>query len=591
LTYYEWCGYAFTVTAVKRNVLTGRVEQNAGVGVREKRTIMVLLLGVVLAAALLAGASRIARGRVLARASQLSFRVSPDAVDDPGQRLEITWMTAPYTPSARNGTWIQRRLEEAFNIDINPVFLGYGQKKELFFAGGDIPDVCWEGDPISVQRLAYHGFIAEVPYELILKHAPDYVALINREAPATWLYSYWDGRNWGLPTLWLNGARIGMGAWRQDWLERVGIEKVPETLDEFHEALRRFVTDDPNGSGVADTYGMMGQIEWWRCYTEIFGAFGIGPFAWTERDGQAVWSGILPEARQALGVLRQWYAEGIIHPDFVSAVPGASEQKFLNGQIGYLSDGVGSVRALDKTKPRSLVSQLQLLSGPGAEVVAGPPPRGPAGEQGAWCWGGGGNVIVFGRPTVDSPEKVVRLLKLFNELVVNEELFVESKIGKRGLHWDLMDPAVGKSSGIRILPPYDIPHRAKREALMGSDNLGGGWVFSPNCGDPAIYNKYREPHELAFIRDNRLVELRIRDIFMKPDVVPSAGLLFADLRVFQETVYAEIIRGEKPLDYFDTFVAEWNRRGGDVLTREANELLKIRSEIYRKVGVDEGDAE
>ena len=547
------------------------------------KSIFYILIAISGLTVLMAVLSYIARERVLSRSH--SVRIPLDTQDDPSTRLQITWTGAPYCPTAYDGVWIQRRLEEVFNIQIKPVHLGFGQKKELFFSGGDLPDLSWEGDPISVQRLAYHGFIAEIPYELILKHAPDYVALMNREAPATWLYSYWEGRNWGLPTMWLDGAHAAAGAWRMDWLRRVGISSVPETLEEAHFALKKFTEGDPDGNGRNDTWGLMGQIDWWRCFTEYFGAFGIGPFAWTERDGKALWSGTLPEARQALAVLSQWHSEGLIHPDFVTSMPGASEQKFLNGRTGYLEGGCGSIRNLDPNDPNSLISKLRALSGHDAEIAPGPLPIGPDGKRGAWCWGGGGNIVVFGLPTVNDPAKVVRLLKLLNELVINEALFVESKVGERGLHWDYVDPLIGKSDGIKMLPPFDTPQMARREAITTSGDLGGGGVFSPNCGDPKIYNKYRKPEEQEFIEKYKLEEYRIRDIFMKPDVVPSAGELLSDLRNYQETTFAEIIRGEKSLDDFDTFVEEWYRRGGDRLTQEANELLVARNRIFEAVGV------
>jgi putative aldouronate transport system substrate-binding protein len=253
--------------------------------------------------------------------------------------------------------------------------------------------------------------------------------------------------------------------------------------------------------------------------------------------------------------------------------------------VGYLEGACGSVRALDTEDPNSLISRLRALNGPEAEIVPGPLPQGPEGKRGAWCWGGGGNILVFGLPTVDRPEKVVRILKLLNELVINEALFVESKVGKQGLHWDYSDPEIGKSSGIRMLPPFDLPQSAKREAIVTSGDLGGGGVFSPNCGDPAIYNKYRRPAAIAYIKTHRLEELRIRDIFMKPDVVPSAGELLSDLLNFQETSFAQIIRGDKDLDYFDHFVEEWYLRGGQRLTEEANHLLAARNRIYEAVGV------
>ena len=74
-------------------------------------------------------------------------------------------------------------------------------------------------------------------------------------------------------------------------------------------------------------------------------------------------------------------------------------------------------------------------------------------------------------------------------------------------------------------------------------------------------------------------------LFGKPDVVPSSIKHLRDLRNLQMTAYAEIVRGERSLDYFDAFVAEWMERGGAEMTQEAREIYKVREEIYRKVGV------
>ena len=42
----------------------------------------------------------------------------------------------------------------------------------------------------------------------------------------------------------------------------------------------------------------------------------------------------------------------------------------------------------------------------------------------------------------------------------------------------------------------------------------------------------------------------------------------------REQVYVEIITGEKPVDYFDTFVSEWKQNGGDKMVEAANEWYK-----------------
>ena len=511
-----------------------------------------------------------------------------NATDDESRRLTLGWMGPPYHPSATEGTWVERMMEERFNVDLKPVFLGYGQASEvkaLMYSGGDLPDISWEGDPTTIQQFAHQGFLAEIPYELLLKYAPSYVQLVNRYAPAAWLVSYWNGGNYGIPNLWLDGQHPAPGLWRMDWLRKVGISKVPETLEEMHFALKKFVEEDPDGNGQRDTYGTSSIMWFWCSFNEVYGAFGVAPSTWLERGGKAVWSGTLPGAKEALSLLRQWYAEGLIHPDFVTDDMSMLYQKFLNGKIGYL--GTGGFNDLDTSNPNSVICKLRLLCNkPDAELALGHFPKGPRGECGSWCWGGVGNIWVFGRQVADHPEKAVRILKMLEAVTTNETLFVESKIGRRGIHWEYIDPAVGKEAGIRYLPPYDQPQVARREVLPSTPDLAGGAFFNlSNCGDPAIYNQYRPRGLVESLDTYQNPKYGIKDILGKSDAVPSAGVYLKNLRDYQQAVFAQIIRGDVGLDTFDAFVKGWYERGGARLTKEANELMQARNRIYSRMGV------
>ena len=53
----------------------------------------------------------------------------------------------------------------------------------------------------------------------------------------------------------MNGARPTVLVWRKDWLEKVGIEKIPSTIEEFETAIRAFKEQDPDGNGKNDTFG------------------------------------------------------------------------------------------------------------------------------------------------------------------------------------------------------------------------------------------------------------------------------------------------------------------------------------------------
>ena len=50
--------------------------------------------------------------------------------------------------------------------------------------------------------------------------------------------------------------------------------------------------------------------------------------------------------------------------------------------------------------------------------------------------------------------------------------------------------------------------------------------------------------------------------------LPSASKYQAEIDKIRSEAYVEIITG-KPIDYFDTFVANWRARGGSVLEEEA----------------------
>ena len=525
---------------------------------------------------------------------------------DPNATITVVWMGPPYSVTALEGTWIERHLEERFKLDLKPVFLAgadYQFKKPMMFAGGKVPDVTWEADPINVQLDAKNGFIVPIPYELILEHAPAYVRLINETAPEAWMYSYYKaegdtfGRNLGVPTIWSDGKYPSPGLWRKDWLEKVGIAKVPETLDEMYAALKKFREEDPDGNGRKDTYGMSADsAAWYRTFGEIYGAFGaktdtkgLRPYDWIERDGKVLWGGVTPEAKQALAMLRRWYAEELIHPDFIIDRGEEATRKFLNGKTGYLSHGAGwGNMDTDPDQPNTLINTLAKIN-PRAKLVPGVPPIGPNGHRGVRIWGGGGNTMVFGSGVRGKPELVIRILKMWNEMAAacfeddpgENNLMVISKCGKRGLHYEYKD-GKSPSSGLKRVPPYDQTSVAQAE-IVGL-YLAGGSFFSPCGASVSLTNSHRAADEVAFRKKHQRLEWGLTDVFLKPDVVPSAGRYHQDLVQLQTAVYTDIITDREPLGRFDTFVTEWYDGGGRQMTDEANELWTDMNQVYKIVG-------
>lgn len=502
-------------------------------------------------------------------------------VDDQDQELEIHWLGKG---RGVEGSWIEKMLEARFNVELKPIFLtpeAFLRKKPLLFAGGMIPDVCFE-PPGHIRTDAHHGFLLELPYELIKEHAPAYFRKINEVDPTGWISANYKGKNYGLPLNYVKGLYPRPGIWRMDWLRNLGIDKVPVTLDEWYEALRAIRYGDPNGTGKMDTYGMSADMatSWNRSFPDVFCAFGVLPFEWVERDGKIVWGGCLPETKQALALLQAWRTEGLIDPDFVIENAKSVERKFASGRLGYV-DYEGRLGSLDLKIPSSYANRLRQLDTK-AELAVGAFPVGPTGHRGGRIHGGSGNAVAFGAHLAREPEKVVRVLTMFEAMATNENLAIQTLLGKRGLHWDYRDEEVGPGSGTKRLPPYEDRYRAQREAI---GKLDSGSFFHPDTPGPAMMDKYTPQKFLAFRRKHRRSEWARRDALGRTSYVPQADAYLADLRRMQQIVFTEIIRGDKDVDYFETFVRNWKVQGGDILLNEANEMTARRDEIYRKVGV------
>ena len=508
--------------------------------------------------------------------------------DNKSEELHITYMGTPYFPNASECGYIELMLENRFNIQFEPVFLdlnAYQQTKPLMLAAGSAPDVWGEADPITLQQAIRHNLIMEIPYDLIKQHAPNYVKIINSFAPQSWLFSYAQGKNYGVPTIWTDGIYPYQCIWRKDWLNNVGIKKTPETLEEMYAALYMFRHCDPDKNGKKDTYGLTTNYDWWWMqFSEIFGASGVLPYDWTIHDGKIVWGGVLPETKSTLKLLHKWYADELIDPDFIiNKNEDAEERAFVSGRVGYAcgatSHGAASFDNFDETAPASLVSKLHTLC-PDAQITIGVLPLGPQGKRGIRVWGGGGNIFVFSARLNNHPQKILRILVMWEQMCTDPNLFIESKAGKRTVHWDYRNNA-NASGGLKLLPPYDNPHRAT--AAVVNLSLGGGPYWNPCGAMPIFLEQFYSQKEIAFNQAHRNPALGLKDVFLKPDVVPSAGKYLRVLRERQKTVFAQIIRGDKPIEAFDNFVREWYDRGGQKMTDDANLLYKQLSNISQKV--------
>lgn len=129
---------------------------------------------------------------------------------------------------------------------------------------------------------------------------------------------------------------------RLDWLEECGLEwnkdNLPETLDDWHTILTAF----HNQYGAVTLWDATGveYIGAWGIYASMPG--GQGPMAsnladgyFYDADGEIVYGPTCDRFRDYIETIAQWYAEGLIDPDFITSTDRNYETTmFTEGRTG-----------------------------------------------------------------------------------------------------------------------------------------------------------------------------------------------------------------------------------------------------------------
>ncbi|MCZ8511717.1 extracellular solute-binding protein [Paenibacillus filicis] len=354
-----------------------------------------------------------------------------------------------------------------------------------------------------------------------------------------------DGKIYGLPNAFrpepINGPAGGYVI-RKDWLDNVGLP-MPSTLDEFHEVLKAFTTKDPDRNGKNDTYGLGGMkpenTGTAAGFEGIFGAFGVHPSYWLERQGSLKQGMVLPETKQALAVLQQWYKEGIIDPDFVTATSKQLNEKVINSKIGVWN---GSVWPLD---PGNSVYRSLKQTVPGMSLQMVPPQTGPNGAKG-WPAGGAGGTFYVISAKAKNPELLARMLD-----------------------WTASDDP----DGGHMLITYGV--EGKDYTFDKQKNL----ITQTSSADDLTMIGLSNPVQFINVVDRRWasepilkgLEVTGQNTFMDQfsKAVP-AQQEYPDINKLWIEYFVKIVTGALPVDKWDEFVQKYYQQGGKKIEEQVN---------------------
>lgn len=190
---------------------------------------------------------------------------------------------------------------------------------------------------------------------------------------------------------------------------------------------------------------------------------------------------------------------------------------------------------------------------PEAQIVFGRPFSGPEGKRGSQPYDMLMSFTAIGADAAKVPGKMETILRMLDYMSANSDPDEAASMdyGIQGKHWQW---ASSTKEDVIVLPPYD-------QTFSYQNTIGTGLGMTV----PLMPTDRREKWAatLGLDQDGIYNALEV--------ATPSLIKFGPELIKLKNKAYISIITGDKPVDYFDTFVREFMAAGGSQVLAEANE--------------------
>lgn len=292
----------------------------------------------------------------------LSYPLDTDA--------KLTWWTplavnVSATSKSLNDTPFAKALIEQTGVEIEFIHPAQGQEAEQFnllIASGkmaDIVEYSWTTAYTGGMDAAIKNNLAYCLNDNLEKWAPDYFNRIRENPDMDRLMKTDEGNYYGFGFITDDSIlRSSSGPLvRKDWLDDLGLD-IPETVDDWEVMLRAFKEEKGATAPLVGDSAGMGLF--WN--NALIGAYGIQKDFYVE-DGIVKYGPLQDSYIDWLTKMRDWYAEGLINPNFVTDTNKEKEANLLTGKagasFGYAQSTMGAITtAIKDTDPNAVFTAV-----------------------------------------------------------------------------------------------------------------------------------------------------------------------------------------------------------------------------------------
>lgn len=360
------------------------------------------------------------------------------------ETFKFSYMGNIWDPHPQDGNPVFDELMKRTNTEIDFQWhpaSNYEERVAVTLASRDIPDMIYGG---SIPTLIAQGAI--IPLDDLLEEHGQNILSHLKEGDYPHMRQAVDGQIYHLPAILDFQPAYAMQI-REDWLDNVGIDKVPETWDEWKAAWKAFKEQDANGDGDKTN-----EVPYAGDIYSLLPAFGINVankigFV-QDANGNYTLMYELPEFKQYLEEMRALYKEGLLDKEFATRGTFVNNPELEKVAQANLAGSMMTWAANTRT-----TTEVLREIDPNAKLIGVKPIQGPNGKSGIPA-----RKTVSGSAaiTIAGEEKAADIIKFFN-YVFSEEGINLMSYGVEGRHHEIVD------SKPVLKAPYNESFKAARE--------------------------------------------------------------------------------------------------------------------------------
>lgn len=365
---------------------------------------------------------------------------------------------------------------------------------------------------------------------------------------------------------------------RKDWMEELGLEE-PETLEDAFEIIDAFVQnrmgteDGETPVGLACDTNLVGTTSSSYSVDPVFDSFGANPQRWISQDGEIVYGSLTEETKEALDYLHKLYDRRILDRNFALRAPNNLRDLVVNGKCGAFF-------GLWWTPNNPLMESYEKNS----EADWEPYYLQELADKNVYESFRDNKYVVV-RKGYEHPEIVMKIISVLFDYTryeaedareVNEyfALNVDPTARPLVINVDYNEATYQVTENIEAALNGNYPegnltaieqsyYQACSSYLSGNDYTAEDWAAykSRISAVGLLVDKHYTPAVRSYLDD-------------------AGGEIPQSLRQFETRTFIQIIMGEKPVSYFETFVEQWYQQGGyELNTSVVEEILLWLSEL------------